>query len=247
MNLKESILALSENKYNCLESAEIDNIYVITLGNDTDDYALNFEVSPDNIGVNVIDVAEKSVIDNYDAEYKNEDEFKDGIITAVRTYEAIRRLKKKTPVTESFKVGDRIENTEDNRLGVVTEVISNKPEIDDTESAAYAITYDDGQTEMLSAELMKKSNKKKEQKVESIEDTTTAEEPVTDAPAESEAAPAKTIEEIIAEATNSQLINQLVININNASDKAEDELIKRVLNDIALQIEGLQEELDHIL
>ena len=125
-------------------------------------------------------------------------------------------------------------------MGEVTDVISNKPEIDDNESAAYAIKYDDGQTEMLSAELMKKTTKKKEQKVESVESSDNLEQP-TDTVATVD------VETIIAEASNDQLINQLVININDASDKAEDELIKRVLNDIALQISGLKEELDHIL
>lgn len=240
MNLKEQIMSLSDNKFKCLESAEIGGIYVITLGDDSDDYALNFEVSTDNVGVNIIDTAEKSILDSYDAAYDNEDEFNDGIVTAVATYETIRRLRKKPAVTESFKVGDRIQNTEDDRLGEVTDVISNKPEIDDNESAAYAIKYDDGQTEMLSAELMKKTTKKKEQKVESVESSDNLEQP-TDTVATVD------VETIIAEASNDQLINQLVININDASDKAEDELIKRVLNDIALQISGLKEELDHIL
>ena len=66
MKLKEQVLSVCGDKYQCLESVKVNGTEVITIGTEEEPYVLNFEIGDTAISVNVIDKCEGVVIDEYE-------------------------------------------------------------------------------------------------------------------------------------------------------------------------------------
>ena len=106
--LKETILRVCGDNYQCLEADNVEGVDVITVGTPEEPYVLNFEVGDASVSINVIDKDEGSIIDEYEDTF-TEDTFTDCVSNAVTTYEAIvkdkegiRKIQENRSQTQKF-------------------------------------------------------------------------------------------------------------------------------------------------
>lgn len=93
MTIKEHVNKACKGRYKYLECDNVDGTDVITLGTESEPFALNFEIGDKCISVSIIDKDKHEVIDDYDDVFETPEDLDELLNTAVDTYESMIKIK----------------------------------------------------------------------------------------------------------------------------------------------------------
>lgn len=219
--MKDTILKVAGNNYNCLENFE-----VVTISNDSDDLALSCEIDGDELSVNIIDADNGIVIDNYSTEL-NDDNVEDKIHTAVATFENIQKLKKNNKLKLKKESTNEVDQFKNKNLEDLSEEDLIKLE---------KCLKNSHLGEVLSPfiEFYKQNKDNCEDKEVLNEDE------------EEQEVNLNLSEATLDNVDCDVLISNVIKRVQNAEEVTEDETSKVILEDIALQLDGIRGELANL-
>lgn len=234
--IKESI----KDKYKCLECDNIKGLDVLSFGDDNEPYVLNFQVDDDTVNVNIIDKDRKSVIDNYSESFEDEDELRDKIKDASVAYDLVISAK---PVVEKKIESKEAAAERDEIIFHIGEIgkncmnFFNKYDHDYNEDD---VDFDTDLNNVLSNIDINKSDISKNFKLiyENKDSDMNDSESSTD-----EINNNTDIDEILNSADVTELLEIATNKLRQQSESEDDEVISRILDDIAMQTEDLLDEL----
>lgn len=216
--MKNTVLKVAGNNYKCLENFE-----VVTISNDSDDLALSCEIDGDELSVNIIDADNGIVIDNYSTELNN-DNVEDKIHTAVATFENIQKLKKKNKLKLKKEAADEVDRLKNKDLKDLSEedLVSLENYLKTSRLNAIMSPF---------IEFYKQNKDDKDILNEDEEE--------------------QEVNLNLSEATLDNvdcdlLISNVIKRVGNAMEVTEDETSKVILEDIALQLDGIRGELANL-
>lgn len=216
--MKNTVLKVAGNNYKCLENFE-----VVTISNDSDDLALSCEIDGDELSVNIIDTDNGVVVDNYSTELNN-DNVEDKIHTAVATFENIQKLKKNNKLKLKKEASDEVDRLKNKDLKDLSE--------EDLVSLENYL-----KTSRLNAVMSPfiefyKQNKDNKDILNEDEEEQEVNLNLSEA----------TLDNVDCDL----LISNVIKRVGNAMEVTEDETSKVILEDIALQLDGIRGELANL-
>lgn len=238
----------------CVECDKIGEIALISFGEESEPYVLNFKLENSDITVNVIDKDRKAIVDSYSDTFETEEELRNKAMEAGVAYDVILASRPEVEQKlESKAESDRRDDVVYNFKAIKSEVL------DFTEK--YDHDYNEEDTN-FDADAMRVSSNI-EMYLSDIKErckgllTESAEEPE-ELPVDqgekkaNEVSPKDTIEdEELAYALESAgeltLLQTLISKLNARAESEEDEINERVVSDVAIQLEELIEELETIV
>ncbi len=232
MLLKETVAAKIKDKYAFLECDISDELQLITVGNEEEPYALNIELQGNDIFVNIIDKDKHSIIDNYDDVVETDDAIDTFIDTAIATYESIIAAK---PQVEAKLNENKYRETADEATFCLNNIISECNNYIDT----FTKNYDNSDEDEGFKNYVKTLENIKEEIRRGYE--TVGIEPVTDV--------CKCAENESVENKQPSILEMLenCCNVIKAIPSEDDELQKRMFEDLSLDVEKVMTELEYLI
>lgn len=216
--MKSTVLKVAGNNYKCLENFE-----VVTISNDSDDLALSCEIDGDELSVNIIDTDNGVIIDNYSTELNN-DNVEDKIHTAVATFENIQKLKKNNKLKLKKEAADEVDRLKNKDLKDLSE--------EDLVSLENYLKTSRLNAVMSSFIEFYKQNKDDKDILNEDEEEQEVNLNLSEA----------TLDNVDCDL----LISNVIKRVGNAMEVTEDETSKVILEDIALQLDGIRGELANL-
>ena len=216
--MKSTVLKVAGNNYKCLENFE-----VVTISNDSDDLALSCEIDGDELSVNIIDTDNGVIIDNYSTELNN-DNVEDKIHTAVATFENIQKLKKNNKLKLKKEAADEVDRLKHKDLKDLSE--------EDLVSLENYLKTSRLNAVMSSFIEFYKQNKDDKDILNEDEEEQEVNLNLSEA----------TLDNVDCDL----LISNVIKRVGNAMEVTEDETSKVILEDIALQLDGIRGELANL-
>ena len=248
LDRKEILKSCLEGFQPCVECDTVDGVDVVSFGEENEPYVLNFQIDGDTLSVNIIDKDRKTIIDNYSETFESDEELKQKANDATVAYSVVLSAK---PTVER-KIESQEESTRrDEAVFHMKEIISGCKDFVDKYDHDYDeddVDFDkDLRTAVINIDL-NRSDIVDNMKTKLYEDSTPVDTPDrTGEIGSNQVIPNSTnteedIDEILRSASISQLLNAAANALHIKSSESEDEVVSRILDDIAVQAEELLDE-----
>lgn len=254
MDNKEILKAALESHHSCLECDTIEGTDIVSFGNETEPYVLNFQIKDGQIDVNIIDKDRKAVIDNYKETFETEEELTQKANDASVAYDVILSAK---PEVEKKLESKEANTRRDDAVSRLNNIITGCNEfIDKWSKADVDMLSNENQFESdLKAALVNvdyhfqplcKDILGKPLYEGMLEGEEPAEKKDNDE-GNNDTIDKEKVEDALNAASVHDLLQTTIDKLNERADEEEDEMIERVVSDIAIQAEEMLDELDSMI
>ena len=253
MDHKELLKKCFEGHQPCVECDTVDGIDLISFGKEEDPYVLNFQIDGNNLSVNVIDKDRKQLIDNYVETFDSDEELEQKANDAAVAYNII--LASKPAIDEKLESKEE-SSRRDEAVFHAREISSScnsfvqkydhdysEDDVDFDKDLRSTIINIDDHRKSLASYL----------KISLYEDDNISDDGENTIEINSEDAgnndniESEDITDILNSASIQQLLEVATEKIRAYADSEEEEVVKRILEDIATQEDDIVDEISSLI